>query len=207
MFLAKVFVAALLTCFRYTIVSTSSEQGCGTIPPTYDIDFTKLPQNIWFQTLHTPDEIFSNIVGCQIAENITKIPYGVRTNLYNYYASGQMSKKFAVHNVKLSRRNVYINVGGPAYVSSMLGSSEYDMNAIAEAVARGELKEETVFMTDYMTYLIVSLCNSREGKVTNSIFTTKPIMSAEDILNIRNSLIEANAMTLLEKSNCSAIHF
>ncbi|XP_039259726.2 uncharacterized protein LOC120336178 [Styela clava] len=118
-----------------------------------------------------------------------------------------MSKKFAVHNVKLSRRNVYINVGGPAYVSSMLGSSEYDMNAIAEAVARGELKEETVFMTDYMTYLIVSLCNSREGKVTNSIFTTKPIMSAEDILNIRNSLIEANAMTLLEKSNCSAIHF
>nr|XP_039252944.1 uncharacterized protein LOC120330161 [Styela clava] len=164
----------------------------------------------WYLTIHTPDEVFSNVVACQVIENITNPePHGFRLYIKNYYLSGADPRRFTFHAEKQDGSSIYHGAGekGAIEADSEITPTDYNLEAVIEATKTGMGKEELTVATDYSTYMILVLCDAEDDEKVVLVYTSTESTSVEEVLQVGNALSEIQAATQLQLSECPDVDF
>nr|XP_039254247.1 uncharacterized protein LOC120331236 [Styela clava] len=79
-------------------------------------------------------------------------------------------------------------------------NSYSDFKFTVESHANSNTK--ILFASDYLTYILAVDCNKFEGIRWIGVFTPTPYPTAEDLLGVRNTLIDLNVTSPLNFSQC-----
>ncbi|XP_039252682.2 uncharacterized protein LOC120329944 isoform X1 [Styela clava] len=204
MFYANIAVNWVLALLVVLSTTFACELGCNLQKPPYNVDWSKMPPK-WYLSSHTPDETFSNVIACQIIENITNSgPDDYRIFLKNYYVSGADPRSFWFHGQMKHDSCFYSGTDeGPSIqVNSEVSLNYNDIKAVIEETKRHNSGKHHVVSTDYSTYLIFAICIKEEDELLVLVFQSTPDPSDEDMLQAENGLRIIRAHSPLEPSKC-----
>ncbi|XP_039269077.2 uncharacterized protein LOC120344056 [Styela clava] len=180
---------------------------CG-LTPKKNVDWSQISSSDWYLSFKSSDEIFSKVVNCQVVKNITNdLEGGVKFHFKNYYYSGSKPKEFVVALFKTKETATYRGIQDADHreADSRVSPHVHDTAAAQEVECIENGDTEIMFATDYSTYIVCIDCNIFEGIKWIGVYTPTPYPSAKELIDIRNALIDLNAISPLNNSQCSDV--
>nr|XP_039267278.1 uncharacterized protein LOC120342500 isoform X1 [Styela clava] len=125
----------------------------------------------------------------------------------NYYYSGSDPKEFVMAAFKTNETAVYRGIQDAEFedAESIVSCHLHDTVAADEVESYANGNTKISFASDYLTYILAVDCNKFEGIRWVGVFTPTPYPTAEDLLGVRNTLINLNVTSPLNFSQCSKV--
>ncbi|XP_077969285.1 uncharacterized protein LOC144423009 [Styela clava] len=138
---------------------------CG-LTPKEDVDWSQIPSSVWYLSFISSNEIFTEVVNCQVIKNITNVSQGeVIFHVKNYYYSGSEPIEFMMKAFKTNETAAFWGIKDVEFIeaNSQVDGRSKDTVAAKEAESFENGNTEIMYATDYSTYIIGIDCNTLEG--------------------------------------------
>ncbi|XP_077967046.1 uncharacterized protein LOC120342500 isoform X2 [Styela clava] len=179
MFICSLYVAVYITVIvdAYSYSNSFVYDKCG-LTPKENVDWPQIPSSVWYLSFESSDEIFSKVVNCQVIKYINyDLEGSARLHMKNYYYSGSDPKEFVMAAFKTNETAVYRGIQDAEFED-------------AESIVSCHLHDTVA---------------ADEGIRWVGVFTPTPYPTAEDLLGVRNTLIDLNVTSPLNFSQCSKV--